>query len=131
MKPRIKQVRADWTDVVLVCRKCSKKLDGGFGQKGDQRLAKALRRELGAGKGDDRKAAAAVIEVDCFDICPKGAVVTVNAASPGAWRVIPRGAAMAEVVESLGLKRASAARAPRDPLRTVSPPPLPGEAADA
>lgn len=35
----IKRVRAEWREVVLVCRKCSKKLDGGFGAKGNKRLA--------------------------------------------------------------------------------------------
>ena len=41
-----KQVKADWRDVVLVCRKCSKKLDGGFGADGEKTLAKALRKAL-------------------------------------------------------------------------------------
>lgn len=53
----IKQVRAEWNDVVLVCRKCSRKLDGGFGADGDQKLAKALRKAMGA-KGKGRKALA-------------------------------------------------------------------------
>ena len=39
-----------WNEVVLVCRKCSKKLDGGFGPDGDKTLKKALRRYLHAGK---------------------------------------------------------------------------------
>ncbi|MDG2523138.1 (2Fe-2S) ferredoxin domain-containing protein [Caulobacter segnis] len=127
MSRRIKQVRADWAEVVLVCRKCSKKLDGGFGAKGDKSLAKALRRELRGGKGDHRKDGAAVIEVDCLDICPKDAVVAVNAADPKTWRVIPRGTAMPEVLDSLGVKRRSGSRTPPDPRPTVSPPPLPAE----
>ena len=98
----IKQVRAEWNDVVLVCRKCSRKLDGGFGADGDQKLAKALRKAMGA-KGKGRKARAAVIEVDCLDVCPRNAVVAVSAASPKAWAVIPRGASMGAVAERLGL----------------------------
>jgi predicted metal-binding protein len=98
----IKRVRADWSEVVLVCRKCSKKLDGGFGADGDQRLAKALRKAIGA-KGKGRKARAAVIEVDCLDVCPKGAVVAVRASAPGDWAVVPRGAPIQSVVERLGL----------------------------
>ena len=99
----IKRVKADWSEVVLVCRKCSKKLDGGgFGAEGDQKLAKALRKAIGA-KGKGRKASAAVIEVDCLDICPKGAVVAVRASAPKDWAVIPRGASMTAVVETLGL----------------------------
>jgi predicted metal-binding protein len=99
----IKRVKADWSEVVLVCRKCSKKLKGGFGEDGDQKLAKALRKAIGA-KGKGRKASAAVIEVDCLDVCPKGAVVAVRASAPREWAVVPRGASMAAVAEKLGLE---------------------------
>lgn len=95
-----KLARSDWTDVVLVCRKCSKKLHGGFGDDGDQRLAKALRKGLG-GKG--RKARVGVVEVGCFDVCPKNAVVTVRASSPGEWVIVPRGASSQGVARRLGL----------------------------
>lgn len=98
----IKQVKADWSEVVLVCRKCSKKLDGGFGKDGDQKLAKVLRKALGA-KGKGRKARAAVIEVDCLDVCPKNAVVAVRASAPRDWAVVPRGASIEAVVARLGL----------------------------
>ena len=100
-----KRARSDWTEVVLVCRKCSKKLDGGFGEDGDQRLAKALRKSLktwGGGKG--RKAKVGVIEVGCFDVCPKNAVVAVRASRPGDWLVVPRGASTKAVTEGLGLE---------------------------
>ncbi len=98
----IKQVKADWADVVLVCRKCSKKLEGGFGKKGEDTLAKGLRKALGA-KGKSRKSPLAVIEVGCLDICPKDAVVTLNAGAPGRWAVIPKGTALTEVAQRLGL----------------------------
>ncbi len=101
----IKRVKADWSEVVLVCRKCSKKLDGGFGEGGDQKLAKALRKAIGA-KGKGRKARAAVIEVDCLDVCPKGAVVALRASAPKEWAVVPRGASIKTVVEQLGLEPA-------------------------
>lgn len=55
----IKAVKTDWSQVVLVCRKCQKKLHGGFGPGGDQTLGKALRRATGGGK--DRKAGVGVI----------------------------------------------------------------------
>jgi predicted metal-binding protein len=97
----IKRVKADWSEVVLVCRKCSKKLGGGFGDDGDQKLAKALRKAIGA-KGS--KARAAVIEVGCLDVCPKGAVVAVRASAPKEWAVVPRGASIKSVVERLGLE---------------------------
>lgn len=102
----IKRVKADWREVVLVCRKCSKKLKGGgFGDDGDQKLAKALRKAIGgkSGKSLSRKSGAAVIEVDCLDVCPKNAVVAVRAAAPGTWVVVPRGTPMTTVVARLGL----------------------------
>jgi predicted metal-binding protein len=105
-----KRARSDWTEVVLVCRKCSKKLDGGFGQDGDEKLAKALRRSVkAAGGGKGRKAQVAVIEVGCFDVCPKNAVVAVRASNPGEWVVVPRGASTRAVSERLGLVLGEAA----------------------
>jgi hypothetical protein len=97
----IKTAKTQWRDVVLVCRKCSKKLDGGFGRDGDRSLRKALRKDLKAGKG--RKAAVAVIETGCFDVCPNNAVVAVNAARPEALLIVPRGADLREVKARLGL----------------------------
>jgi predicted metal-binding protein len=102
----IKRVKADWSEVVLVCRKCSKKLGGGFGADGDQKLAKILRKAIGA-KGRGRKAKAAVIEVDCLDVCPKNAVVAMRASAPREWAVVPRGASIAAVVVNLGLETVS------------------------
>jgi predicted metal-binding protein len=98
----IKRVRADWDEIVLVCRKCSKKLGGGFGKHGDQSLAKGLRKLLGA-PSNGRKAGLAVIEVDCLDVCPKGAVVALRAAAPGDWAIVPKGAALPGVAIRLGL----------------------------
>jgi predicted metal-binding protein len=99
----IKRVQAEWDEIVLVCRKCSKKLDGGFGKGGDQSLAKGLRKLLGATpKG--RKAGLAVIEVDCLDICPKGAVVALRAGAPGDWAIVPKGASLPGVAARLGLE---------------------------
>lgn len=102
IKP-IKRLKADWREVVLVCRKCSRKLKGGgFGDDGDQKLAKALRKAIGV-RGRGRKAGAAVVEVECLDVCPKGAVVAVKASAPGEWAVVPRGTPIRTVLERLGL----------------------------
>jgi predicted metal-binding protein len=104
-----KRARSDWTEVVLVCRKCSKKLDGGFGEDGDEPLAKVLRKAMkpkGGGKG--RKARVGVIEVGCFDVCPKNAVVAVRASKPGDWVIVPRGAATRAVTERLALANTDA-----------------------
>jgi len=108
----IKTAKTQWRDVVLVCRKCSKKLDGGgFGPDGDRSLRKALRKALKTGKG--RKAELVVIETGCFDVCPKNAVVAVNAARPDALLIVPRGADLGEVRVRLGLDRAP--DRPREP----------------
>ena len=94
-------VHSNWETAVLVCRKCSKKLDGGFGPKGDQRLAKALKKHLGLKKG--RKAAAGIVEVGCLGVCPKGAVTVVNGSHAREWLLVRPGADMDDVSEELGL----------------------------
>ena len=86
---------------MLECRKCAKKLDGGFGPDGDERLAKALRKHLTLGKG--RKAAAGIIEVDCLGICPKGAVTVVNGAASREWLLVKPGADLDELAVTLGI----------------------------
>ncbi len=98
----VKSESTNWRQVVLVCRKCSKKLDGGFGPDGDRSLKKALRKYLKAGKG--RKAELVIKETDCFDICPKRAVVAVNVANPKALLIVPAGADLFEVKARLGLR---------------------------
>ncbi|WP_425986350.1 hypothetical protein [Brevundimonas sp. TWP1-2-1b1] len=104
MAKPIKSTTTEWRDVVLVCRKCSKKLDGGFGPDGDLTLKKALRKYLHLKKGKQgRKGALTVAGTDCFDICPKGGVVAVNAAHPKKLLIIPAGADLFEVKTRLGL----------------------------
>ncbi|WP_237476981.1 (2Fe-2S) ferredoxin domain-containing protein [Lichenibacterium dinghuense] len=110
-----KRVGAEWRDVVLVCRKCSKKLDGGFGPDGEDAFAKALRRSIdGAGKRKvkARRRAVGVVEVGCLGLCPKRAVVVVKGSAPGSMLLVPEGAGMDEVVDRLGL---GAARGPDGP----------------
>lgn len=98
----IKTAKTRWSDVILVCRKCSKRLDGGgFGPDGDKSLKKALRKYLKPGKG--KKANLVVRHTDCFDVCPKNAVVAVNASSPDALLIVPAGADLFEVKARLGL----------------------------
>jgi predicted metal-binding protein len=95
------RVRSNWSNAVLVCAKCSKKLDGGFGPKGKAPLAKALRKHLGLKKG--RKAAGGIVEVKCLGVCPRGAVTVVNGAAAREWLLVPEGADLDAVAEELGL----------------------------
>jgi hypothetical protein len=92
-------VRSNWERAVLVCGKCSTKLDGGFGSKGHTPLVKALRRELGVGKG--RKARIGVVEVKCLGVCPKRAVVAIDGGDLRHWHVIPAGADIGQVARTL------------------------------
>ncbi|MFC3440490.1 (2Fe-2S) ferredoxin domain-containing protein [Sphingobium rhizovicinum] len=94
-------VQANWRNVALICRKCSKKLDGGFGPHGDERLAKALRRHLSLKKG--RKASAGLVEVNCLGVCPKGAVTVVDGADSRQWLLVRPGADLDELATTLGI----------------------------
>jgi predicted metal-binding protein len=97
----LKQVRSNWSDAILVCSKCSKKLDGGFGPKGRAPLGKALRKHLGLKKG--RKAGAGIVDVKCLGVCPAGAVTVINGTHSREWLLVPKGMDLDEVVEELGL----------------------------
>ena len=97
----MKSVRSDWSSTLLVCKKCSKRLDGGFGPKGRTSLAKALRKHLGLKKG--RKGRAGIIEIKCLGVCPHGAVTVVDGAAPGKWMLVNAGADLEEVSVELGL----------------------------
>ena len=104
-----RSVRSDWAGAVLVCRKCSTKIDGGFGKKGKQRLAKALRKQFGLRKG--RKSGFGVVEVGCLGVCPYGAVTVIDTADPGRWRIVPAGSDVTALGIELGLAEAADQRA--------------------
>ena len=89
---------------MLVCGKCSRKLDGGFGPKSRTPLAKALRKRLGLKRG--RKSPAGIVEVKCLGVCPKGAVTVIDTANPREWLLVPGGADLDSVIDALRLTRA-------------------------
>jgi predicted metal-binding protein len=93
----LKRVSSNWDSAVLVCAKCSKKINGGFGDKGRTRLAKALKREIGNG----RKAPRGIVEVKCLGVCPRNAVTMVDSRKPGEWMVIRAGTPVAQVLALL------------------------------
>jgi predicted metal-binding protein len=95
------RVRANWANAVLVCAKCSKKLDGGFGSQGKQPLGKALRKHLDLKKG--RKAAAGVVDVKCLGVCPRGAVTVINGAASREWLIVPAGSDLDRLAHELDL----------------------------
>lgn len=96
-----KRIRSNWRSAILVCRKCSKKVGGGFGADGDTALAKALRKHLHLKKG--RKAAAGIVEVGCLGVCPKGAVTLVNGHASRDWFLVRPGTDLNQIVNEIGL----------------------------
>ncbi len=84
----VQTVVTGWTDTLLICRKCSKKLHGGFGGDGRETLRQAVR---GALKASGRRGQVGIIEVGCLKICPKRAVTTARASQPGILTLIPEG----------------------------------------
>ncbi len=76
-----------WRTVILVCRKCGKKLKGGFGPNGKHGLRSELRQALrDAGRRDVK-----IIETGCLGLCPKQGVTALNASCPGTIHVISAG----------------------------------------
>ena len=98
-EPRIRSIPSNWQDAIIVCRKCSKKLGGGFGSKGKQSLAKALRMARGGKKG--RKASFGVIETGCLGVCPRGAVTLIDGARPERWLLVPEGADAEDILSNM------------------------------
>ena len=87
-----------WRTVILVCRKCGKRLKGGFGAKRKERLRDQLRQAL---RDTGRRREVKVIETSCFGICPKRGVTALNATCPGTLHVIPAGASPAAALDTL------------------------------
>jgi predicted metal-binding protein len=82
-----------WRTVLIVCRKCGKKLGGGFGRKRKESLKSALR--------PHRQRDIRICEAACLGVCPKGGVTALNATHPGRIHVIPAGMDASEAMERL------------------------------
>ena len=91
-------VATPWREFVVVCAKCSRKLDGGFGLDGDQTLRGALRDGL---REQGRRREVRVVEGGCFGLCPKGGVAVAHGARPGVLLVVAGGEPAASVIERL------------------------------
>lgn len=94
--------RSEWQGALIVCRKCSQRMDGGFGTDGKQSLAKALRKATGGGRG--RQHPIGIIESKCLGVCPSGAAVVIDSAAPDSWWLLKRGTdvetALAEIMQA-------------------------------
>jgi predicted metal-binding protein len=98
MSKPIQSTPTNWTQIILACKKCSKKLHGGFGAAGDQSLPRALKTELRAA---GRRRTVRVIETKCLGLCPKNAVTIVDATAPGAMLAIPAGTQLVDLLARL------------------------------
>jgi hypothetical protein len=68
----LRNYRAPWKgQIVLVCRKCQKKLKHGGKKKGIAKLGKELRKRT---RHNEEALQLRVIEVSCLKLCPRGGV---------------------------------------------------------
>ncbi len=80
-------IATEWTDLVLICRKCSRKLDGGFGADGDETLRRALRDAL---RRRGKRGAIGLVEVDCLGVCPRRAVTVARGSHADQFLIVPK-----------------------------------------
>ncbi len=107
MSSGVKAHRSKWRESVLICRKCSKKLRGGFGKKGKRTLRGLLKEVYGDAKG--RRAEIGILEAPCFKLCPKRAVSVALGSKPGVLFEVREGAAVEDVLDALNLPPLSSA----------------------
>lgn len=99
MAEKIKSYRTPWTNILLLCGKCARKMDGGYGEEGEDTLRSALKSTL---KATGHKRDTHIIETKCMGLCPKNAVTAVNAGHPGRMLAIPKGTDVNEALARLG-----------------------------
>lgn len=97
VRPAVRSISRPWWEVVLVCRKCTRRAKGGFGPDGHSKLRRVLRSALKeAGRKEVR-----VIPIDCLGICPKHAITVVRGSRPGEVLLVRTGTDPAELVARL------------------------------
>src|SRR6516165_2151312 len=99
MAERMKSYRTNWTNILLLCGKCARKMDGGYGEDGGDTLRSVMKTAL---KEAGLKRQTRLIETKCMGLCPKNAVIAVNASHPGRMLVIPKGTEANVVLARLG-----------------------------
>ena len=87
-QPAIAEVETAWRTVLLCCRKCARKLEGGFGPDGSDELTDVLRVMLRERK---QRRLVRLVRSPCFGLCPKGAVAVVRAEAPDRALLVPAG----------------------------------------
>ena len=94
-KHEIRTRPTPWKTIILLCGKCASKLDGGYGPKKDDTLRSALRRAL---KNAGHRRDVRIIGTRCMGICPKKAVIAINASRPATIFVVPVGTPAEDVL---------------------------------
>jgi hypothetical protein len=117
--PQLGQARSNWRTVILVCRKCEKRLHHrGFGPRGKDRLSKALKKAVKAYarsrglKSKGRVAPVGIVEMGCQKLCPRGGVTVVLSNRPDRWLVARAGVTPQEVLAAAGVSPDFLARLP-------------------
>ena len=100
-RPSIRAVATPATTLVAICRKCGKKVGGGFGDGGKKSLAKALVNHLDLPKW--KRSPVRIVETGCMKLCPRRAVAVTTSREPGVVYVVAAGTAVAQVAARLSL----------------------------
>jgi hypothetical protein len=87
-----------WSTVLLLCGKCSRKMGGGFGPDGKDKLKPALNTAL---KDSGRRRRVRIMKTGCMGVCPENAVTTMNAAKPGRVWAVPKNTSVDTVLRCL------------------------------
>ncbi|MCQ8239394.1 hypothetical protein [Rhizosaccharibacter radicis] len=89
-----------WRDSLVVCRKCGKKLKGGFGPKNKHSLSRMLRLFL---RENGQRQALRIVESGCLGVCPKRAVALLQGSRPGQVLLMPEGLPAEDAARCLGV----------------------------
>lgn len=98
----IEAVPTPWRDVVLVCGKCTRKLEGGFGKKRRHSLRATLKEALHEA---GRRRQVRVAETGCLGLCPRKAVSLLQASRPERLHAVPAGTDMGDVLALLDTRQ--------------------------
>ena len=99
----LREAKAPFSQAVLFCGKCARKLDGGFGKQGRKTLRSELKRAFKRGGWREAAGKVRMVEVSCLGLCPKRRQVVVTAELLARRRllVVEPGAAAGEVLTRL------------------------------
>ncbi|HET6608334.1 MAG TPA: hypothetical protein VFG62_16780 [Rhodopila sp.] len=95
MSKLIRSRSTPWHTIVLTCGKCARKLDGGYGPKGKEKLRSVLRDGL---KEAGHRRDVQVIETKCLGVCPKGATTMIVATRPDRVHIVPAGTSSSDAL---------------------------------